>query len=134
MSETKNGFVTGGPKALLRLEGLFVLVFSATAYARWGSGWGLFALGFLVPDLTMLGYLLGRRAGASFYNLGHAYAAPILCLIGGVVFANALALSAGLIWAAHIGFDRALGYGLKYAEGFGVTHLGRKGKAPAPQA
>jgi hypothetical protein len=26
-----------------------------------------------------------------------------------------------MIWLAHIGFDRALGYGLKYSSGFGVT-------------
>jgi hypothetical protein len=29
---------------------------------------------------------------------------------------------------AHIGIDRALGYGLKYSTGFGFTHLGRIGK------
>jgi len=29
-----------------------------------------------------------------------------------------------LIWAAHIGFDRFLGYGLKYPVAFRVTHLG----------
>jgi hypothetical protein len=34
-----------------------------------------------------------------------------------------------LIWLAHIGIDRALGYGLKYASGFGFTHLGRIGPA-----
>jgi hypothetical protein len=33
-----------------------------------------------------------------------------------------------LIWLAHVGFDRALGYGLKYATAFGDTHLGRIGK------
>ena len=33
-----------------------------------------------------------------------------------------------MIWLAHIGFDRALGYGLKYSAGFGFTHLGRIGK------
>jgi hypothetical protein len=32
-----------------------------------------------------------------------------------------------LIDLAHVGFDRMLGYGLKYGTGFGDTHLGRKG-------
>ena len=47
-------------------------------------------------------------------------------------FANfsPLILSIAMIWLAHIGFDRALGYGLKYASGFGFTHLGRIGKFP----
>jgi len=40
-------------------------------------------------------------------------------------------LSIAMIWLAHIGFDRALGYGLKYNAGFGFTHLGRIGR-PAP--
>ena len=35
----------------------------------------------------------------------------------------------GLVWAAHIGVDRALGLGLKYGAGFGFTHLGRIGGA-----
>ena len=40
-----------------------------------------------------------------------------------------LTLFAGMtLWLAHIGIDRALGYGLKYATGFSYTHLGRIGK------
>ncbi len=35
---------------------------------------------------------------------------------------------AALVWIAHIGFDRALGFGLKYASRFGDTHLGRTGR------
>ena len=32
-----------------------------------------------------------------------------------------------LVWFAHIGMDRALGYGLKYDTDFKDTHLGRIG-------
>jgi len=46
----------------------------------------------------------------------------------GFVTASPLVLSIAIIWLAHIGFDRTLGYGLKYTEGFGFTHLGRIGK------
>ncbi len=35
-----------------------------------------------------------------------------------------LTLSIAMIWLAHIGIDRALGYGLKYNAGFHCTHLG----------
>lgn len=48
-------------------------------------------------------------------------------MIGSILSVPAL-LCAATIWCAHIGFDRALGYGLKYAEGFGFTHLGRIGR------
>jgi Domain of unknown function (DUF4260) len=41
---------------------------------------------------------------------------------------NYIVLATALIWLAHIGFDRALGYGLKYEVGFSFTHLGRVGK------
>jgi hypothetical protein len=34
---------------------------------------------------------------------------------------------ASLIWIAHIGFDRLMGYGLKIGPGFKDTHLGRIG-------
>lgn len=123
------GTVTGGPKALLRLEGLFVLIAACAAYAQTGGNWWLFAALFLAPDLAMLGYLAGRKTGAFFYNLVHWYALPFAAIAWGVFGQNALALDIGLIWAAHIGFDRLLGYGLKYADGFGATHLGLKGKA-----
>jgi hypothetical protein len=61
--------------------------------------------------------------------------APIGGLLSGMSarFANfsPLILSIAMIWLTHIGFDRALGYGLKYAGGFGFTHLGRIGKQPS---
>ncbi|MGQ7476239.1 DUF4260 family protein [Streptococcus suis] len=36
-------------------------------------------------------------------------------------------MASGLIWLAHIGWDRAFGYGLKYESGFKHTHLGDLG-------
>jgi hypothetical protein len=49
-------------------------------------------------------------------------------MTGAFATAEPLILSIAMIWLAHIGFDRALGYGLKYTSGFGFTHLGRIGK------
>ncbi len=124
-----HGSVTGTLKHLLQLEGLFVLMLSALLYSHFGNGWATFALFFLAPDVAMLGYLGGRKAGAAVYNLTHSYVLP-LALLGYAVLAHAdLPAAAGLIWTAHIGFDRMLGYGLKYGDGFGFTHLGLKGKA-----
>lgn len=123
----ERGAATGGVRLLLRLEGLAVLAGAAALYARGGHSWGLFALLFLVPDLTFAAYLAGPRVGAVAYNLAHSYVAPIA--------AAALAIATGrppvlaCIWAAHIGFDRMAGYGLKYARGFEATHLGAIGRA-----
>ena len=113
---------------LLRLEGLAVLAVALLIYAQTSGRWGLFVLLFLTPDLSILGYLSGPRLGAWCYNAVHTYVGP-LALLGVSWFTDSeLQLAVALIWLAHIGFDRALGYGLKSTEGFGVTHLGRIGK------
>ncbi len=128
---SSEGCVTGAPRAILRLEGAVVLAVAAAAYARVGGGWPLFALLFLAPDLSMLGYLWGRKVGAVTYNLGHGYVLPACLGACGVLLSHSTLVALALIWAAHIGFDRLLGYGLKYAAGFGRTHLGAVGKGRA---
>ena len=123
------GSAGGGVRTLLRLEGLAVLMHATAAYAQSGPGWGWFAVLFLLPDLSFLAYLAGSRAGAAAYNAAHSYAGPLLLLTMGMLGALPALLAVALVWCAHIGFDRALGYGLKYASGFGQTHLGRIGRA-----
>jgi hypothetical protein len=123
------GVTSGGVAATLRLEGGAALAASVIGYGALGGNWWVFAALFLVPDVSMLGYLLNGRAGAFFYNLGHNYLSPAaLALAAYLVDAPSL-YPIALIWTAHIGFDRLLGFGLKYAAGFGVTHLGLSGKA-----
>lgn len=113
---------------ILRLEGVAILVAATFMYHRLGFAWPTFFWFFLLPDLSFAGYLLGPRIGAIAYNLAHSYVGAVALTMFGVSFPGSPALIAGLIWLAHIGFDRALGYGLKYAQGFGHTHLGRIGK------
>lgn len=125
------GETTGAVRVVLRLEGLCVLVAASVAYSKFGLDWGTFALFFLTPDVSLLGYLAGPRVGAVSYNLTHSYSGAVACLAAGLVVPAPTILCVGLIWCAHIGFDRALGYGLKYSEGFGFTHLGRIGRFPA---
>lgn len=112
-----------------RLEGLALLAVAVLAYVRFGEGWGLFAVLFLAPDLSFFGYLAGPRIGALTYNLAHSLIGPLLLASVGLLADQSLILALSLIWLAHIGFDRALGYGLKSPEAFGVTHLGLIGKA-----
>jgi hypothetical protein len=118
------------PVALtLRLEGGVALVLAAWAYQSLGANWWLFAALFLVPDIFMLGYLRGNRIGAAVYNVGHTYLVPAALALVGVAFGTNMLLPVAIIWAAHIGFDRLMGYGLKSPAGFKVTHLGHNGKA-----
>ncbi len=111
----------------LRVENGAKLVFWIVVYAHWGSGWPLFAVAFLLPDLSMLGYLANSKVGAVCYNTAHSYAAP--ALLGLLSFIHMrYSLAAALIWSAHIALDRALGYGLKDASSFNLTHLGVIGR------
>ena len=124
----ETGAATGGVKILLRLEGLTLFTGMVMLYASWGGSWLVFALLFFVPDLSFLAYLADARFGALVYTAAHSYMAPVALLTLGFGFASPLTLSIALIWLAHIGIDRALGYGLKYSAGFGFTHLGRIGR------
>jgi hypothetical protein len=125
-----SGHTSGAVRLVLRIEGFVVLVAGVWAYARLGVSWTTFALFFLVPDLSWLGYLLGPKVGAVTYNSAHSYIGALGCLTLGVLQSRPIALAAGLIWCTHIGLDRALGYGLKYSTGFQYTHLGRIGRRP----
>ena len=130
MSENRTyaGAADGGVRDLLRAEGFSLLVTALALYAHIGGDWRMFEFLFLAPDLSFAGYLAGPRVGAIAYNVMHAMIAPLLLAAAGIALSSAIALNLALIWLAHIGFDRALGYGLKHAKGFGFTHLGRIGR------
>jgi hypothetical protein len=123
-------YVTGTPRTWLRLEGGAVFVASLVAY-HWQLGsWWLFVVAFLAPDLSMLGYLAGPSLGARAYNIVHIYVGPLFLVTYGVAIGRSDVVPWALIWFAHIGLDRLLGYGLKYDAAFGETHLGRLGRSP----
>lgn len=113
---------------LLRLEGFVALAAAVTTYWFTGGNWWLFALLLLAPDLSMLGMLGGAKTGARIYNLAHTYTVP--AVLGAIGWFGGLGwlVPLALIWIAHIGMDRAVGYGLKYPGSFRETHLGPMGK------
>src|SRR5690606_19155002 len=102
-------------------------------YLALADGWTVLALFALAPDLAMIGYAFGPRAGAHAYNMAHTYLLPALLAGLGLWVAPAL-LPVACAWLAHIGMDRALGFGLKSATEFGLTHLGRIGRARVQSA
>ena len=127
-AEAGAGAVTGSVRWWLRAEGLAALAAACTLYAGTGRGWGLFALLFLAPDLSFVGYLAGHRVGAAAYNALHSYVGPLALGVVGYAVRQPALLPFAYVWAAHIGFDRLVGYGLKYPSAFGDTHLGRMGR------
>ncbi len=129
MSETvtATGAVTGTVRILLRLEGLALLASMVLVYALWGGSWWIFALLLLLPDISLAAYLAGPGTGAIVYNAAHSTVIPVALAALGLALSQPLMVSLAIIWLAHIGMDRAVGYGLKYQAGFGFTHLGRIG-------
>ncbi len=113
------------PRLLLGLEGFAIFAAAIAAYIFLQGSALLFVVLLLAPDLSMLGYLISPRAGSMIYNFVHT------TLVAGLVCAAALLIGSqtllliGLIWLAHIGMDRTVGYGLKYATNAKDTHLGR---------
>lgn len=124
----RDGTVRGKSRALLRSEGVALLAVCVLLYAKFGSAWWLFILLLLVPDIGMSGYAHSTRIGAATYNLVHAYVLPAILVAIAVLTTSTVAWSISLIWFAHIGMDRALGYGLKYDDAFQHTHLGFIGR------
>jgi hypothetical protein len=113
------------PVFLLRLEGLALLAASALTYSHLNGNWWQFFLLLLVPDLSMLGYAFNVRVGAVVYNFAHTSTLPLALAAAALFTHHVEALPYLLIWLAHLGMDRVLGYGLKFPTHFQDTHFQR---------
>jgi len=122
------GTVTGGLRPMLRLEGLAIMAAATAAYFITGGNPWLFALLFFTPDISFAAYALNAKAGAAVYNAVHSYILPVLLGGAGWLLGIDLLWQFALVLTAHAGFDRSLGYGLKYASAFNHTHLGVIGR------
>jgi hypothetical protein len=111
------------PSWVLRIEELALLAVGIAVYAHLHVSWWFFAALFLVPDIFMLGYLAGPVLGAAVYNLGHALFLPLALGAAGYASGSRWTMAVAAIWFCHIGWDRMLGYGLKYPTFFKDTHL-----------
>lgn len=118
-------------KSLLKTEELAEMLLALFVFAHLPYAWWVLPATFLLPDLSMLGYLAGPRVGAASYNLLHHKALAIAVGLAGWVLGQPTMVLAGTVLLFHSAFDRLLGYGLKHATGFQDTHLGRVGKAHA---
>jgi Domain of unknown function (DUF4260) len=121
--------IEGPMRWLLRAEGLALFAAAVVMHVLLGMGWIYFVLLFFVPDLAFIAYLAGPRIGAYVYNIMHSTIGPFI--VGAFAYLQwpemfgALLAQVAIVWFSHIGFDRMLGYGLKYTSGFKDTHLGK---------
>jgi hypothetical protein len=115
-------------KSILKFEEFFLFGLSLFLNTQLEYPWWAYAAFFLAPDISMLGYLGGPRAGAAVYNFIHHKALAVIVYILGSVYAQPAAQFTGLILLGHSSLDRVFGYGLKYSDAFQNTHLGRIGR------
>ena len=117
-------------KQILQAEQAMQLAFCIIAfnYQPIHIAWWLWPFLFLSPDISMLGYLVNTQVGALTYNLFHHKAVAGSLIIAGFFMHIPVLLFIGLLLYAHSAFDRLMGYGLKYDDSFGHTHLGMVGK------
>lgn len=113
------------PRLLLHLEGLALLLAAVLLYSQVSGDWLAFVLLLFVSDIAMIGYLAGPQLGSTLYNAAHTYTVPVALGLLALAAGWATGVALALIWLAHIGLDRSLGYGLKYVTGFKDTHINR---------
>lgn len=118
------------PVAWQRIEGAGIFAAAVALAGMTQSGWPLWLwpLVLLAPDLSMIGYLAGARVGAAIYNAAHLYANGLILALLGLLTGQTGLIAAGAVWMAHVGIDRALGYGSKSVTRFQDTHLGLIGR------
>jgi hypothetical protein len=113
---------------IVRAEHVAIGIAGVLLYLVGGGGW-LWLVPLLVAvDLSMIGYLAGPRIGSITYNAAHNFVVALLVLGIGWWGSIGWLQLLGALWLAHVGLDRALGYGLKLPTDFRDTHLGRIGR------
>jgi hypothetical protein len=121
----------GAVRAWLRLEGLSAFGFGLVLFGVNGGNWLLAIPLLLLPDLSAAGYLAGAGIGTFTYNLVHNWSIGLVALAAGLVLGSPMLQLVAAILIAHVGIDRAVGYGLKLPSSFHDTHLGRMGRTRA---
>jgi hypothetical protein len=120
------------PILFQRLEGMTLFLVATFVYFDSDFSWIVYISLLFAFDISMAGYLANARLGAWLYNAGHSLVVPSLLVAIYLLMSGDVLLGLVCLWFAHIGFDRALGYGLKFPSGFKRTHLGEIGRSQGP--
>ncbi len=118
-------------KTTLKLEELALFLLGIFLFSQLTFAWWWFLVLILTPDIGMLGYLFGNKAGAISYNIFHHRGIAVAIYLIGVYTQSEITQFIGVILFSHAAMDRIFGYGLKYDKGFRFTHLGEIGNDPS---
>lgn len=114
---------------LLKLEELGQFLLAILLFNQLDYAWWVFLACILLPDLSMLGYLVSTKIGAWMYNFFHHKMLGLVFLMVGLWLEHPMFTLIGIILFGHAAMDRIFGYGLKYNDDFKHTHLGWIGKS-----
>jgi Domain of unknown function (DUF4260) len=99
-------------KTLTKLEELFLVFFSIYLFSRLPFAWWIFPLFFFAPDLSMIGLLAGKRAGAILYDVFHHKAIALSAYVMGNLLGIPPLSLIGVLMLGHSSFDQVCGFGL----------------------
>lgn len=111
-------------KTLLKSEELIQFLAAIYLFSRLNFAWWWFPALLLLPDISMVGYLINPAVGAVLYNVAHHKGLGIVIGLLGLMMGSQNLMLAGVILFAHSSMDRVAGYGLKYFDSFKHTSLG----------
>ena len=111
-------------KALLKSEELIQFLGAIFLFSRLDFAWWWFPALILLPDVSMVGYLINPAIGAVFYNVVHHKGLGIVIGLLGLMMGSQMLMLTGVILFAHACMDRVAGYGLKYSDSFKHTSSG----------
>lgn len=114
-------------KNILKLEDLAEFLLAIVAFSYLKFSWWYFPALLLLPDISMVGYLVNPRIGAIIYNFFHHKALGVTLGFVGIMLGIQVLMLVGIILFAHSAMDRVFGYGLKFNDSFKNTHLGKIG-------
>src|SRR6185503_6929865 len=97
-------------KIVIRLEELAMAGLSIYALARYQADWWWYLLLVIGPDISMIGYMGGNKAGAFVYNLFHHKSVAVLVIVAGFILSLEWLLMTGIVLFGHSSMDRFFGY------------------------
>lgn len=82
-------------RKIISIEYILAFVITVFFYGHLNFSWLYFIVFLLLPDITMVGYLINTKVGALFYNMGgHSFVLPAMIMAIGLLTTTSIPLMA----------------------------------------
>lgn len=116
--------LSGARRSISLALGALLTVLALIEMIRFGGGAWIASAFVILPDVALVyGAASGLEQGrlhpraVRFYNVMHSYWIPAALMLAGLWLPPVVFVS-GLVWAAHLSWDRGLGFGPRTREGY----------------